>query len=257
MRFYLGVPTGGSPAAPFVESLSHIVLPSGTIAFERGIVTGNFVPAQRDLLLERALEWNADVVAMCDDDMVVPPDGFAALCAALEADASAAIAGALYYSRDGLRPLVVDGWNDRDTRAGWIPAFDDRTPVAVDGVGFGCVAIRASAVRELERPFFSSHVYVERTAGRVRVCNEDYLFCARVREAGNSVLLHPGVRCGHYDRASNAVAPKFWEPPDTTSQRRILVREGESYRLVPFDAEAPHESGERHVRGAVTYVEVP
>ena len=256
MRLYFGVPTGGAPAKPFVESLCKIELPFGIDAFERGIVSGNFVPAQRDVLLERALEWNADVVAMCDDDMVVPPDALVLLCRALADDPSAAIAGALYYSRDGLRPLAVDGWEEHDTRAGWIPAFAD-SPVVVDGVGFGCVAIRAEAVRAFDRPFFATQIYVEKGAGRVRVCNEDYLFCARVRAQGHRVLLHPGVRCGHYDRTRRTVAPKHWEPAENTNRRRVLVRKGESYRLVPYDGTTPHESDERQVRAAVTYVEVP
>lgn len=256
MKFYLGVPTGGAPATPFVESLANIDLPAGAEAFERGIVTGNFVPAQRDVLFERALDWGADLIAMCDDDMVVPRDAFAMLCRTLEANPSAALAGALYYSRDGLRPLAVDGWDPNDTRSGWIPAYDDRTPVAVDGVGFGCVVVRAKCIASFERPFFATQIYVEKSAGRVRVCNEDYLFCLRLRAAGHTVLLHPGVRCGHFDRARNAVAPKYWEPPEVTNRRRILVREGEAYRLAPLDSSSRYEGDERHVRADVTYVEV-
>jgi hypothetical protein len=256
VKLFLGVPTGGSPAKPFVESLQRLALPS-TTAFERAIVTGNFVPAQRDVILERALAWDADFVAMVDDDMVLPPDALHRLCEALQRDERAGLAGALYYSRDGLRPMAVDGWDPQDTRKGWIPAFDDRTPVGVAGVGFGCVVIRAAAVTAFERPFFASHVYVERAAGRVRVCDEDYLFCARLRAAGFAALLHPGVRCGHYDRNRNAVAPRFWEPPDATGHPRVLVQSGERYALVPL-AQAPAQTRpERHVRAGVTYVETP
>lgn len=256
MRLFVGVPTAGSPAKPFVEGLTRLQVPAGVSAFERAIVTGNFVPAQRDVILERALAWNADVVVMCDDDMVLPPDVLPQLCSALETDAAAALAGALYYSRDGLRPMVVDGWDAGDTRRGWIPAFDDRTPVRVDGVGFGCVAIRAQAVRSFERPFFASHVYVEHNVGRVRVCNEDYLFCARLRAAGHGVLLAPAARCGHYDRQRNAVAPAAWEPPARTAMRRVLVRTGTSYELVPLAGAPEANVAEKHVRADVVYVEV-
>ena len=255
MRLFLGVPSAGAPAAPFVDSLGKLELPPGTQAFERGIVTGNFVPAQRDVLLARALAWNADVVAMCDDDMIVPPDALALLCEALDRSPSAALAGALYYSRDGLRPMAVDGWSAEDTRCGWIPAFDDRTPVTVDGVGFGCIAIRAAAVAALERPYFASQIYVEHGDGRVRVCNEDYLFCARVRAAGHTVLLHPGVRCGHYDRTANAIAPRHWESPDATNRRRVLIRSGTRYELVPYETAPKETTPERHLRAEVTYVE--
>lgn len=255
MRFYLGIPTAGAPAQPFVDSLSKLQLPRGTEAFERGIVTGNFVPAQRDVLVDRALAWNADTIAMCDDDIIVPPDAFAKLCAILRADERTALAGALYYSRDGLRPMVVDGWNAADTTQGWIPAFDDRTPVDVAGVGFGCIAIRASVFEQFTRPFFAAQIYVERNAGRVRVCNEDYLFCARLRASGFRVLLHPGVRCAHYDRVKARAFPASWEDPAATNRKRVLARTGERYALVPLESAPPTVARERQLVADVTYIE--
>ncbi|HZY98887.1 MAG TPA: glycosyltransferase [Candidatus Baltobacteraceae bacterium] len=255
MRFYLGIPTGGAPAQPFLESLLSLQLPVGAEAFERGIVTGNFVPAQRDVLVDRAMRWNADTIAMCDDDMILPPDAFAKLCNVLRADARIALAGALYYSRDGLRPMAVDGWEPSDTTQGWIPAFDDQTPVDVAGVGFGCIAIRASVFSEFTRPFFAAQIYVERNAGRVRVCNEDYLFCARLRAAGYRVVLHPGVRCGHYDRAKARVFPERWEDPQTSNRKRVLARIGERYALVPLEDAPKTVARERQIAADVTYIE--
>lgn len=255
MRLMLGIPTAGSPAAPFLQSLAQLALPPGAQAFERSVVTGNFIPAQRDLLLERAIAWNADVLIMCDDDMIVPPHALIDLCAVLDSRPRAAVAGALYYSRDGLRPMAVGGWDCEDTAKGWVPAFDDATPVAVDGVGSGCMAIRIAAVAGFARPYFPAHVLVERSEGRVRVCDEDYLFCARVRAAGGEVILHPGVRCGHYDRARNAVAPSAWESPRVSGHRRVLARTGERYELVALDQAPAQGKPERHVRADVVYVE--
>jgi hypothetical protein len=250
----LGIPTGGSPAAPFLESLGHLTLPDGVGAIQRAVVTGNFVPAQRDLLLERAIESGAGVLVMADDDMILPPNALQGLCALLEARPDCALAGALYYSRDGLRPMTVDGWDPSDSGQGWIPAFGAGVPVEVAGVGFGCVAIRIDAVRDFERPFFASQIFVERAAQRVRVCNEDYLFCHRLRTAGRVVMLHPGVRCGHYDRATDRIAPHAWEPDSATAMPRVLSKTGDRYRMIPLaDAPAP-AGGERHVAADVTYV---
>jgi len=238
-----------------VDSLSRLQLPPDTEAFERGIVTGNFVPAQRDVLVDRALRWNADVVAMCDDDMILPSDAFGKLCELLRADARIALAGALYYSRDGLRPMVVDGWNPVDTTQGWIPAFDDCAPVDVAGVGFGCVVIRTSVFSQFARPYFATQIYVERNAGRVRVCNEDYIFCARLRAAGHRVLLHPGVRCAHYDRTKGRAFPERWEDAQASNRKRVLARIGERYALVPLE-DAPHTvARERQLVADVTYIE--
>ena len=109
--------------------------------------------------------------------------------------------------------MAVDAWDEHDTTKRLDPLLRRSHPVQVDGVGFGCVAIRTSAVTPFERPFFSSHVFIERAAGRVRICDEDYLFCARLRAAGRRIYLHPGARCGHYDRNRNATAPAHGNPP--------------------------------------------
>jgi hypothetical protein len=252
LKFLLGIPSAGAPAQPFLDSLARIELPPATASLERAVITGNYVPAQRDLIAERALERGVDIVVMCDDDMVLPADAIVQLCAVLDGDPRAALAGALYYSRDGFRPMAVDRWNEHDTRTAVIPAFD-REPVTVDGVGFGCVAIRTAALRELQPPYFPAHVFVERGAGRVRICDEDYLFCARLRRAGWRVLLAPNVRCGHYDRQSNTVVSATLEPPEVTSHARMavlvdgrpaLLKAGESQGGVP----------ETHVRADVRYI---
>lgn len=250
----LALPTAGAPAIPFTESLARLTLPPSVDAFERTIVTGNYIPAERDVLLEHAIAWGADVCVMCDDDMVLPPHTLQGLLGALEKNPSAGIAGALYYSRDGLRPMAVDGWEPDNVTSGWIPAFGASEPVAVDGVGFGCVAIRIDAVRAFPRPFFAAHVLVEPQSRRVRVCNEDYLFCARVRRANWQVLLHPGVRCGHFDRSTGRTSPAAPEPAILTNVRRVLAQTGERYHLTPLDTAPAAPAPERHVRADLVYL---
>ena len=254
MKLLLGIPSAGSPAALFSESLAQMKLPEST-QFERIVVTGNYVPAQRDLIIERALEIGADIAIMCDDDMVLPPSAFVDLCALLGDDERVALAGALYYSRDGFRPMAVDDWDENDTRTATIPAFD-REPIEVDGVGFGCVAIRVAALRNLMPPYFAAHVFVERAAARVRVCNEDYLFCARLRRAGYRVLLDPSVRCGHYDRQSKSVAPVSWESPEVTRRRRMAALVDGKPSLVEA-REAAYSTAEAHVHAGLDYIVVP
>lgn len=255
MKLFLGIPSAGAPAQPFVESLAKVAFPSAMQGFERAVITGNYVPAQRDLLVERALERGADVLIMCDDDMVLAPSAFVDLCAALENDPKAALAGALYYSRDGFRPMAVDKWNPGDTRTALVPAFAN-DPVAVSGVGFGCVAMRVDALQALMPPYFAAHVYVERGEGRVRVCDEDYLFCARLRAEGRRVLLVPGVKCGHYDRLTHRIAPAAWEPVEVTRHARMAVIADGKPALVTV-REAARSAPETHVRAALEYIVVP
>ena len=253
MKLFLGIPTGGSPTAPFLDSLQRVDLPANVTSIDRLVVSGNFVPGQRELIAERAIESEADILVMCDDDMVLPQDALVRLCGLLAEQQDAALAGALYYSRDGFRPMVVDNWSAEDTTSAVVPAFDDRTPVAVSGVGFGCVAIRVSALRALTAPFFPTQIFVERGAARVRVCNEDYLFCNRLNGGGWKVFLDPAVRCGHYDRASGQVFPHTWEPPHVTLSRRMAVLENGELRLVPA-REDTHRVTEQHMKASVEYL---
>lgn len=255
MRILLGIPTGGAPTKQFLDSIGILALPAACTAFDRHAVTGNFVPAQRELIARRALAVNADHILMVDDDIVVPSDALLLLTSVLAEQQDAAIAAALYYTRDGIRPMVADGWTSNDTTTASIPAFD-RQPVAVDAVGFGCVLVRASALRMLAPPFFGAQIYMETGAARVRLCNEDFLLCERFRQAGYRVFLHPDVRCGHVDRNSGRIIPESWESPASTNRKRMVVAlPGPHYALVDYDP-SQDRAAERHEAAALTYVSV-
>jgi hypothetical protein len=249
----IGIPSYGSPAEPFLASLAALTLPPGVGAIDHFVVTGNFVPAQRELIVGRALAAGVDVLLMCDDDMVLPGDAAVHLVEVLAARPRCALAGSLYYSRDGYKPMVVEDWDPRDTTTATIPAFD-REPVAVAGIGFGCVALRMAAVQELEPPYFGAHVFVEQAAARVRVCNEDYLFCHRLRERGWDVVLHAGVRSGHYDRGRGVVVSGEQEPDAITSVRRVAIERNGQFALVPLDGEIHETAGEFHQPLSIEYV---
>jgi hypothetical protein len=254
MKLLIGIPTAGAPAQPFLQSLAQLELPAEVTSVDRITATGNFVPGQRELILRRAISSGVDLLAMIDDDLVLPPNALPLLADILKGNPACALAGALYYSRDGLRPMAVSGWDETRTTSAHTPAFDDRTPVQVDGIGFGCVLIRCSVLSMLSEPFIGTQVYIEETANRVRICNEDYLFCAKLRRAGGTVMLHPGVRCGHFDRASGKIVPERWEPASATAIPRMTVmRPDGSIELAPFDASVP-QAQERHVAAELDYI---
>jgi hypothetical protein len=253
VKILLALPTAGAPARPFLESLATLAMPPAATAFEQLTISGNFIPGQREVAARRALALDADVLIMLDDDMILPPHALTAVTDALRADPALAVVGALYYSRDGLRPMATQHWDSRDTTSAAVPAFGDGVAY-VDGVGFGCVALRVSALRSLSAPYFSTQVYIEERAARVRICNEDYLYCARVRAAGFRVGLHGGVRCRHFDRASGLAQPAAWEDAAATSRERMMVVEpGPHFRLVPYDAGVAR-APEQHAAGTLDYI---
>ena len=207
MKLLIGIPTSGQPAQPFLDALAGLVLPASVTAADRLVWTGNFVAVQREMIARDAVARGVELLAMIDDDIVLPPDALVRLIGALEAEPQAAVAGALYYSRDSARPMAVSRWTSGDTTSAAIPAFAGDRVVAVDGIGFGCVVVRVAALRALALPYFAAHAYVDARARIVRQCDEDYLLCERLRGAGWRVLLDAGVRAGHYDRGTGTTAP--------------------------------------------------
>lgn len=253
MKLVIGVPTAGSPAKPFLESLTQLVIPPLITAAANITISGNFVPAQRELIVRHALRERADMLLMIDDDIVAPPDTITALLEVMQSDPQCGLAGGLYYSRDGLRPMAVANWNPHDTAAAYTPAFGDG-PAAVDGIGFGCVLIRSSVFLQMSEPYFAAQVFLEESARRARICNEDYLFCHALRSLGFRTYLHAGVRLGHYDRASGKTIPDVWEDSSVTNLPRMTVMDADgALRLAPLDAATPAVA-ERHVRAHLEYI---
>jgi GT2 family glycosyltransferase len=254
-RVLLGIASAGSPARPFIDSLAALRLPGGVETLERSLAFGNFVPAQRELIAADAVDGGYDYLFFLDDDIVFPPETLASLLETIERDPATAVVGGLYYSRDSIRPMAVIDWNGDDTTTAAIPPFDSSSTGLVDGIGFGCALLRVSALRALTPPYFPVHIFIDRSARRVRLCDEDYRYCERIRRAGLRVRLDARVRCTHYDRESDTVAPVRWEPDVETNVRRMIVAEDGLQKLVPFDDRVPRAS-ETHVRADVVYLTV-
>ncbi len=255
LRILLGIATAGSPSKPFLEALGALRLPPTVAALERSVTFGNFIPAQRELIALDAIDGGYDYLFFVDDDIVFPPDTLELLLETAENDSQTAVVGGLYYSRDSIRPMAVAAWNGTDTTTAAIPAFTTRSVDVVDGIGFGCALLRVSMLKTLDPPFFPVHIFIERSTRTVRQCDEDYRYCERVRGAGATVRLDARVRCTHYDRRSDTIAPLRWEADAETDHERMIVAEHGAAKLVPFNASVPR-AREAHAAADVVYVSV-
>jgi hypothetical protein len=253
IRVLLGIASAGSPAQPFLDALRELRLPPTMGPLERSLAFGNFIPAQRELIAEDAVEGGYDFLFFVDDDIVLPSDALSHLLQTAEKDPDCAVVGGLYYSRDSMRPMVVDEWEGSDTTSAAIPAFTSTSTDIVGGVGFGCALLRVSTLAELAVPYFPVHVYLDRRSRTVQQCDEDYRYCERVRKAGFTVRLDARVRCAHYDRKTETNAPVAWEPDSETDHRRMMVLEDGVQKLVPFDDSVPRAK-ERQYPADVVYV---
>jgi hypothetical protein len=254
-RVLLGIASGGSPAKPFLDSLARLQLPEGVAPLKRSIAVGNFIPAQRELIMSDAVAEDFDYLFFVDDDIELPGRALAMLIETAEADPSTAVVGGLYYSRDSARPMAVEDWDSSDTSSAHIPAFTSTSTSTVAGIGFGCALLRVSAAKTFKPPYFPAHIYIELAARRARQCDEDYLYCERVRKSGHVVRLDARVRCRHYDRASDTFAPLAWEDDAVTALPRMIVSAGNGTQLVALDRSAPCVA-ERHIAAEVTYITV-
>jgi hypothetical protein len=256
LNLVIGFPTAGNPSKPFLESFTKLALPASVTGIDQITVTGNFVPAQRELIARHALKVNADYLLMVDDDIVMPEDAVTELLSVFESDARCGVAGGLYYARDGIRPMAVANWDPIDTTTAYTPAFKS-DPVVVDGVGFGCVLINCDLLKILVEPYFAAQVFVEESLRRVRVCNEDYLFCHRAKAHNFSTYLHAGVRLGHYDRVTGVTFPLAWETEEQTGRKRMgVLRPDGTYALEVLDDTLPR-ARERHMRAELEYIVQP
>jgi len=252
-RILLGVASGGSPAQPFIDALGGLRLPAGVATLERSIAFGNYIPAQREIIMQDALEGGYDYLFFVDDDIVLPPDALERLLETIESDPQTAVVGGLYYSRDEVRPIAVGGWDSSDTTTAYIPAYTATSVDPVDGIGFGCALLRVAVARRLTPPYFPAHVYIERKARVARQCDEDFCYCERVRKAGYTVRLDARVRCPHYDRQRKVAFPQTWEPDSVTGSPRMIVAGHERPQLVPLDTSAPRIA-ERHAVADLVYI---
>ncbi|HTD32470.1 MAG TPA: hypothetical protein VK665_02325, partial [Candidatus Elarobacter sp.] len=123
MKLLIGIPTGGQPARPFLDALAQLELPESITQADRLVWSGNAVAVQREMIARDAVARGADLLAMIDDDIVAPPDALIRLIGALRDDPEAAVAGALYYSRESARPMAVARWSSADTTSAAIPPF--------------------------------------------------------------------------------------------------------------------------------------
>lgn len=147
------------------------------------------IEAARNLLAERFLASDAEVLLFLDSD-IAPPDGVLAL-----AGAGVPVVGAWcpLLTRDhelhpNLYRLSPDGRSHQ-------PCWEESdVPIRVDAVGMGCTFIRREVLERLARPWFAFERAGEGAEGWI---GEDIAFCRKAREAGFGIWAAPSVKCGH------------------------------------------------------------
>ena len=250
-RILLGIASGGSPTQPFIEALGRLRLPAGVPTLERSVAFGNYIPAQRELIMHDALDGGYDYLFFVDDDIVLPSDALERLLETIEArSADRGRRRALLQPRRGAadrrRRLGLERHLHR-VRPGRSRRRRSSPSTASASAARSCASRRraSSRRRTFRRTSTSSARRASRGSATRTIC-----YCERVRKHGYTVRLDARVRCGHYDRQRKIAFPQTWEPDEVTGTARMIVAGPQRPQLVPFDPSAPRIREEHLVADA-------
>jgi hypothetical protein len=211
-----------STAVAAITLLSHMLPPGSRLQFMPE--TYSSISYKRTMIARTLLASpELHAVLMVDSDMDPPADAALRL---LSHDLD--IVSALYCQRQqpyGLSAAMLEG------RAP--PTIEERQrPVAVAGVGFGCVLIKRHVFEAVPAPWFADE---PNTPG----LSEDYWFCHRARACGFTVHLDCLLECGHVGTTS--LTPDFsrvWQAtPDGQRARARAAHTNHAAMLAAQDGE--------------------
>lgn len=197
------VPTSGRPVDPrWALSLPCLGFPVG-MNISWCLNKDSDRARNRETMVEHALASGAQFIFFMDDDTVCPNFGLQYLFYALNQEPQAAIAAGIYCTKEPIpSPLIFE-------KIGGGPKWDwkvSKSPgdyLDVEGVGAGCMLIRASVFARISRPWFQEPdiSFVDKVTNINGIdCpimretgTDDLYFCRKVVEAGYRVLAHRAV----------------------------------------------------------------
>jgi hypothetical protein len=189
-------------------------------------IKGFPVELAREKAADVALEIKAKYLWFVDDDTIPPPNALRRLVYILENYPEIAVCGGIYVTKsDPTQPVVFRG-----SGLGSFWRWKAGDVFEVTSMGAGCMLIRTSVFKELEKPWFS---FVQKvsydSAVPGQLTSEDVGFCNAVREKGYRVFAHGGVLCDHFDATTGVTyvlpADSYPMRPETKTEADPLPLE--------------------------------
>jgi hypothetical protein len=194
MRLCLGIPTVSD--IPWEAFQSHLITASDITQEGWDIVCpqvhGVYPYARaRDIMFQKAIEYECDRILFLDQDMVPPPKFFSRLNNVM--NRTKAVITTAYTQKRGFPYSSV--WYKYDPEGNIRPVVCPDRPVVhnIDRCGMACTLIDLDWVQEnLESPWFPTEIddrgYLE---------PEDMVFCEKVRGLMGEIVGVPSIRVGH------------------------------------------------------------
>jgi len=215
-KLLVGVPARTSISVFHYDSMNQFhmfgikMAPVKRYAVQRAANIG--VDVARNVLAQKALDEEYDMLYFWDADMVHPPNTLIRLLESKWRTNARVMAG-LYYSRSCPQPLVSyqfgrhlhgphaymkkhpDRYHEANEENEWTPYKLLCDIMRVDGAGTGCMLIDRDVFIELERqglrPFFKTLISDNGLKWKM---GEDFYFCDSLRKAGISLYLDTTIQ---------------------------------------------------------------
>lgn len=195
--------------------------PSNT-AIGISMLVGMEVGDARNALAEKALECNAEFLWFVDDDTAPPHYAASKLFYEMrQKPAVMAIGGVYCMKNNPPSPLIYRGNGHGEF---WDWCVED--VFEVTGIGTGCLMVRTSVFKELEKPWFKTTLYTpdEPIDGEMVVTagmTDDLYFCDKLTQAGHKIYAHGGVLCDHWDAVNRT---RYFLPTDSLPYRNLAAK---------------------------------
>lgn len=146
------------------------------------------VEKARNQVALQALSKNPDYLWWIDTDMVVPRGALQKLI-----DDDKDIVSGLHFEKAIPYLPIIRKYKD----GAWFKIVEDiefNKLMKVDGVGFGCILIKADVFKKMQKPYF----FVEYSEDKMTIISgEDLYFCKKATELGYEIYVDTGLICGH------------------------------------------------------------
>jgi glycosyltransferase involved in cell wall biosynthesis len=187
---------------PFLISFSRLFRPSQLKAMRALGIERYFhlfnrafpLDYNRNTLVRKSVELEADWVLFLDADMTFPPDLVPSLLENAIESKSAIVSGC-YFKK--LPPHQCVSAIRRDAHDPQLLSPIDtgeKGLVECDVIGMGAALIHSSVFEAVAHPWFEYEVY-EKTGERT--VTEDVPFCAKAKQAGFTIMTDTRLACGH------------------------------------------------------------
>lgn len=207
-KYLIAIPTGNYMPAMTVASLMYM----NRVGLSRTtFIQNSLVYDARHMLIQEAIDTEADRILFIDSDMTFKPDLMERLAA--DMDAGRDFVTGLYFRRTfPVNPILfktVDYVEGKD-KSILYSAYPRDGIFEIEGCGFGCVMMSMRLVKDVLNRYHHPFTPIDGVFG------EDISFCWRVKQAGYKMYCDSRIKAGHV--SSVVVAEEHYDYPKESDE---------------------------------------